>query len=236
MEGQRGSPLSSVQPKKTNRKRVTKRKDTVPVNGHGSASSHLPSSSSKRRKPANGGFGRGNKAKERVHDLLASLGVERPKEVSSCVKAAILNSFVKLLPTSEDPEGKYGLDQVIATGECFDCDKRLKCTVRDVLYQPDYAGLDYEDGRENATFRCDGEECGGIYVTDICCGSPQFDSGKFHNHCTQCPRFGMCIGDYREQHCDGCGKHYFAGSGGQFDCPSCGESGDAGANGDCSIM
>ena len=32
------------------------------------------------------------------------------------------------------------------------------------------------------------------------------DSGKFHNHCTECPDLGKCIGDYREAHCERCGK------------------------------
>ena len=45
-----------------------------------------------------------------------------------------------------------------------------------------------------ATLRCPGEECGGVYVTRICQGDPTFDSGKFHNHCTECPGFGTCIG------------------------------------------
>ena len=57
-----------------------------------------------------------------------------------------------------------------------------------------------------------------MYVTGICGGRPNFDSGKFHNHCTRCPDFGQCIGDYREAHCGRCGGHYFAGLSG-FKCP-----------------
>ena len=40
-------------------------------------------------------------------------------------------------------------------------------------------------------------EQGRTYVTGICEGKPSFDDGKYHNHCHQCPGFGMCIGDYR---------------------------------------
>ena len=40
-------------------------------------------------------------------------------------------------------------------------------------------------------------EQGRTYVTRICEGKPSFDDGKYHNHCHQCPGFGMCIGDYR---------------------------------------
>jgi hypothetical protein len=42
-------------------------------------------------------------------------------------------------------------------------------------------------------------------------GKPEFDNGKFHNHCERCPGFGVCIGDYREAHCGQCHEHYFTG-------------------------
>jgi hypothetical protein len=32
---------------------------------------------------------------------------------------------------------------------------------------------------------------------------------QFHNHCTECEKLGMCIGDYRENHCRRCKDHYF---------------------------
>jgi hypothetical protein len=65
-----------------------------------------------------------------------------------------------------------------------------------------------------------------MYVTGLCQGSPSLDSGKFHNHCTQCPEFGVCIGDYREAHCGNCGKHWFCGNS-SFPCSWCGrEDGD----------
>lgn len=80
---------------------------------------------------------------------------------------------------------------------------------------------------QGASFRC-GDDCGGIYVTRICLGTPTFDSGKFHNHCTRCPGFGVCIFDYRNAHCDTCGNHYFAGNTG-FKCERCqGKALDAG--------
>ena len=68
----------------------------------------------------------------------------------------------------------------------------------------------------------DDDVCCGNYVTNMCSGSPTFDSGKFHNHCIQCKKFGTCIGDYRERHCDVCGAHFFAGSMGGFSCQGCG--------------
>ena len=165
------------------------------------------------RPPANNGFGSGKKAIANVHKLLSDLGVERPASVSSCLKAALLNGFVTLKRPADDPEGKFGLDQVVVTGDCLCCnEKDLTCRIRDILYQPDYGGCDYEDGGEEAPLKCSDEHCGiGIYVTGLCNGSPAFDSGKFHNHCQSCPLFGVCIGDYREVHCDRCGSHYYAG-------------------------
>lgn len=52
------------------------------------------------------------KSKKAVHDLLKSLGVENPTKVSNCLKAGIMNGYVKLLAPENDPEGEFGLDQV----------------------------------------------------------------------------------------------------------------------------
>ena len=171
------------------------------------------STSKRGRRPANNGFGSGKKAVENIHKLLSDLGVEEPKKVSCCLKAGILNGCIVLKRPAEDPEGQYGLDQVLTTGDCLICDEEdLTCRIRNILYQPDYGGGDYEDGGEEAPFKCTGEDCDlGIYITGLCSGSPTFDSGKFHNHCKECPLFGICIGDYREVHCRKCGDHFFAG-------------------------
>ena len=167
----------------------------------------------KRGKSANSGFGRGKKALENVHQLLSDLGVERVYEVSNCLKAGILKGSITLKRPQDDPEGQCGLDQVLVTGSCLVCgEEGMQCRIRDVLYQPDSGGMDYEDGGLDAPFKCTDEDCNlGIYITGMCSGSPSFDTGKFHNHCGVCPRFGVCLGDYREVHCDDCGGHYFAG-------------------------
>lgn len=190
----------------------------------------------KRGRPAaNNGFGSGKKAVENVHKLLSDLGVENVYNVSNCLKAGILNGSITLKKPEDDSEGKYGLDQVLVTGNCLVCGEGdLECTVRDVLYQPDYGGGDYEDGGEEAPFKCSDDDCGlGIYVTGMCGGSPEFDSGKFHNHCKECPLFGMCIGDYREVHCYNCGDHYFAGGmgGSCYNCKGKGSKKKAGGRG-----
>ena len=93
------------------------------------------------------------------------------------------------------------------------------CTIGDALWQSTYGGCDYEDGGLDAPVQC--EDCCGNYITALCTSRPHFDSGKFHNHCTQCPDFGECIYDYRNEHCEDCGSHYFAGLSG-FACSECG--------------
>ena len=63
-------------------------------------------------------------------------------------------------------------------------------------------------------------------MTALCTDKPHFDCGKFHNHCTQCPDFGQCIYDYRNDHCRRCGDHYFAGLSG-FSCPCFGKDNES---------
>lgn len=52
---------------------------------------------------------------------------------------------------------------------------------RQLLKQPDYAGLDYEEGGSSAVIRCS-EDCDGLYVTSLCDGKPEADSGKVSSH------------------------------------------------------
>ena len=207
------SEITVVQPElSSSAAKPRKRKSPSDAQASGTKKTKAAATGTKRR-PANNGFGRGKKAIENVHKLLGDLGIVNPESVSSCLKAGILNGSITLKRSEDDPDGEYGLDQVIVTGSCLVCgEEDLKCTLRDVLYQPDYGGLDYEDGGLEAPFKCKDEDCSlGIYVTGMCSGSPGFDTGKFHNHCRECPQFGTCIGDYREAHCYNCGKHYFAG-------------------------
>jgi len=167
---------------------------------------------------------------EEVDRRLVALGVAPEKlkspeygesEVSKCVRAAIQRGHIAL-----KGEDKEELNQVIFKDNFPDyyCGHSKDVKLCDVLYQPDYGGDDYEDGLLNATVRCEEPACKGneaeggrMYLTDICTGRPSQDSGKFHNHCQECPGFGVCIGDYREAHCEKCNGHYFAGS--CYKCP-----------------
>merc|ERR1712027_154900 len=118
--------------------------------------------------------GKGQKSAQAVNKLFRDAG-EDPKQINKCLKAGVLNGHV---PLTE--EGKLNLDQVLHKGRCDSCREELTCTIRDALYQREYAGLDYEDGGEYAAVDC----------------------GKYHNHCGRCPNFGHCIGDYRNR-CNG---------------------------------
>ena len=177
---------------------------------------------------------------ETVSDKLKALGVKKNKRHGNCARAAIYKGHIKLTGDKSD------LDQVVFSGNLPECGHNCSATLRDLLEQPDYAGMDYEDGQQEAVVFCDEEESKGgncdtgrTYVTQICSGKPEFDSGKFHNHCNVCKNFGKCIGDYREAHCKKCGKHYFAGNSG-FKCGCKQRRGGFGGYrrraGDCSIM
>ena len=156
---------------------------------------------------------------ERIEEKLLALGIEPDKENGNCARAAIYRGKIKLTGNQSD------LDQVILSGT-VECGHTCTATLRDLLEQPDCPGIDV-DGCY-ATVVCDQNneigQCGmRTYVTRICSGKPSFDSGmgKFHNHCTKCDKnggYGRCIGDWRNEHCDNCGDHFFAGSSGLFRC------------------
>jgi len=149
--------------------------------------------------------GKGRMQLKTVDKLLENLKVKNVGRVSRCLKGAIGKGFINM--DVDDP-----LDQVIYQSTCPNCSNKdiITVTVRQLLYQDDFPGLDYEEGGQGASIKC--KNCdNGIYVTSLCEGAFQFDSGKFHNHCKTCKGFGKCIHDYRNTHCDNCGKHYFAG-------------------------
>ena len=150
-----------------------------------------------------------------VHELMQKrlgLSAKAAAAANACFKKGVLRGHIKL------DEGTT-LQTIICSGKCICCGQPgLECTIGQVLEQSTYGG-DYEDGAPDGAVQC--EDCCGMYVTGLCDGRAEFDSGKFHNHCTQCSDFGVCIGDYREAHCEDCGKHWFAGMSG-FACNHCG--------------
>ncbi len=157
----------------------------------------------------------GNLSCAEVDRRLEALGVNT-KYASLCVKAAIQNGLIKIAGENKEEE----LGQVVHSEKHDSCGHTINATLGDLVMQPDYAGLDYEEGSMEATVVCkeceedeevDEYEASRTYVTGLCEGRPSFDCGKFHNHCCACPGFGMCIHDYREAHCEMCGRHYFAG-------------------------
>eukprot|EP01083_Nonionella_stella_P177770 625813_1 len=196
-------------------------------------------SRAKRRRSSTAGTKR--LSTQAVHKRLAELGVDRPEHVSRCLKRGIQRGFISL----DDPEGgSSALDKVVVNDSCDNCGESMAVTVRDLLEQSDY-GDDYEDGSDGASAVCPSEDCGSKwYFTRLCEGKPDRSDGKFHNHCSRCPGFGQCIGDYRMTHCGRCNKHYFAGLSG-FACDNCerrrggggGYGGRRGGRGDdCAVM
>ena len=114
---------------------------------------------------------------------------------------------------------------VVGRVSCENCSAKISVTVGDVADQ-DHVGNDYEDGSQGGGVQCPDESCGWrAYLTSLCAGKPDVDCGKFHNHCTECKGYGVCVGDYRTAHCEGCGKHYFCGLSG-FGCPKCDDADD----------
>jgi len=166
-----------------------------------------------------------------VDQLLQKIGVKRTSKVSLCLKAAIFNGYVKLRGNASD------LKTVVYSTEAQDfcpCGNTFVATLDNIMYQPDVGGYDQEE-LNLATVRCGcADKCANkdcdvnslfpsphaIYITNICNGNPSVTTGKFHNHCDECPNFGLCIGDYRESHCLSCHEHFFKdGLGGV--CPNC---------------
>ncbi|XP_033127922.1 uncharacterized protein LOC117125520 [Anneissia japonica] len=74
-----------------------------------------------------------------VNEWLENQGVTNIKGVSKCLCAGIQNGFIKI--NGDDP-----LNNVVISDECCLCDHKITVTIRDLLYQPDYAGHDFEDG------------------------------------------------------------------------------------------
>jgi hypothetical protein len=176
---------------------------------------------------AAGSVPRGFESCNDVHAFLRRCGVTDPAAANPCLKAALLNGAVRV-PASllHAPDARPFLDTLLLEGSCACCGQTLRCTVREALSQATSGG-DYEDGGPGAAIFC--RSCGlgenGNYITGLCLGQPAFDSGKGHNHCTRCPDFGQCIGDYREAHCGRCGNHYYRGLvGGRCSCRGGGSS------------
>ncbi len=156
--------------------------------------------------------------KAKVNGLLMRAGYseEEVNGLSCCARLGLARGAFGF----EFTGAKSELDRPFVIG-CNTCDKKLRCTIADLLCQPDSSGCDYEDGGMEAILQC--KKCGGgTYVSDLCNGKPESDSGKFTNHCSEencLGGLGVCIYDYRNRHCDFCWGHYFNGLMGAFACP-----------------
>ena len=147
---------------------------------------------------------------ESVERRLAFIKVKNPKRVSSCVKAAINKGFIKIVGAAS-----LDLHQEIISGP-LKCGHNCTATLNDVLFQPDFVGIDASALPTLATVFCShykrGYYCseGWAFVTGMCTGKPRFDwTGQSVNHCKKCDGiFGKCADDYKSIHCPICGEHY----------------------------
>jgi len=137
----------------------------------------------------------------------------------NCFLSALCLGFMSIDPKN----GKKELNRVMYEGKCPECRTVLKATVKGLLSQTDSGGMYYETGGEGGAVHCKNCEQG-YYVLNMCFKSPDIESGKFTNHCTDCLGLGECIGKYTEMHCPAanCDGHYsrYGGGGGCF-VPGC---------------
>jgi len=146
---------------------------------------------------------------QQVHALLKSMGVKYPGKTSRCIRAAIMRGYIHITGHKAD------LDQVVFETESgIVCNHGYKATLKQLLYQPDNGGMWYEQLEEapiklrcQLGRKCEDKELNKAFVTGLCMGQPELDSGKFHNHCEGCPAFGVCLGDYRDSHFNAVGQH-----------------------------
>ena len=122
-----------------------------------------------RAPPAKGGS---KKAKmEGIHLRLAELGVEDPKRVNSCLKAAILNGHYSL-------NEEAAFEQVVHEGPCIQCSATITVRMRDCLYQPPHGSMldDHDPKGAISCAKCDSGEtgywCSKQYITGLCTGKP----------------------------------------------------------------
>lgn len=79
-------------------------------------------------------------------------------------------------------------------GNCPNCYQDIQGTLRQIAYQSADGGS-YWGGDPNDLVCTKCEDS--FVVSDLCNGLPALECGKFFNHCSSCPGFGTCIGDYR---------------------------------------
>jgi len=149
-----------------------------------------------------------------VERLLKLMGVN-PNRCSRCALAGIMVGAIKITGKKEE------LKQVIFEGSGEVCDCKIPATLGQVLRQGDYGGDQYEEeDSDKAKIHCkpcrratpEGEGFRHFYfAAQLCRGDPGLNSGKWMNHCRECPDYGVCLGDYRDSHCDECGEHGWKG-------------------------
>lgn len=92
-----------------------------------------------------------------VNRLLRVAGYEKPEELSKCARAGLIRGHFVLKFIGKASQ----LDTVVCKAKCSGFHKKIKCpgtlkaTVRKLLEQQDYAGLDFENNSKDATVKCE---------------------------------------------------------------------------------
>lgn len=166
---------------------------------------------------------RGSSKKVDVDAVLRASGIADLHRVNPCLKAAIAKGFIPMKDGKLDLEAELCSgrclvcsNQMVATVQDVLYQRAVGDDVSWLMLAGDSGKwsrwmtifAQYEDGNEGGALQCFGPrdsddeeeedldgETHGIYITDLCVGRPSFSDGKFHQHCTECPGYGKCIGE-----------------------------------------
>jgi len=128
-------------------------------------------------------------------------------------------TLVVFLPARK---GNGELLMINCSALALDCQHRFTPTLGQILDQPDWSRMDYEDVYYDATIRCPYHDYSipgdrvnkthiasdqGIYITDMCTGRFTIDST--HKALPHGLNENCCMGgDYRRNHCYSCSPRY----------------------------
>ncbi|TFJ81536.1 hypothetical protein NSK_006788 [Nannochloropsis salina CCMP1776] len=145
-------------------------------------------------------------AEDRVNRQLMLAGVMNPEEKSYCLRAGLAKGFYNFKGRVED------LERVIWRGKCINkkCRESQAATVRMLLDQPDNGADHILHKAKGAVVVCSVCE-ERMYVTRLCEGRPEKDTGKFHHHCKDCGGLGICTRNATNAHCRYCHHHFDTG-------------------------
>lgn len=164
-----------------------------------------------------------------MNEWLAKLGVETPDKTYKCLRAGLARG--KVLPGVRLGHSDAAfLDWKLHDVRCRQCKASSVATIRSTLksiildcgtcgaqLSMSHGGWCWGVGDEHWK---DAKQRGAKATEDYDDDDEEeaeYDEEedefeRWAGHCRECPGLGECLGDYRESHCDRCGKHYFTGN------------------------